>query len=124
MAGRPRLKVSDDKIAIIEELAYKQCRDTTIAEAVGIAVVSFKRRFDKKCRQLRAKGKTELYKTQWQMAQNNPTMAQWLGKQYLDQSDKQDIKQHITKAPELKDSERKALHETATDFKIRLVKGA
>ena len=39
--------------------------------------------FDKK----RKGGKTSLRRKQWKLADKNPTMAIWLGKQYLEQSD-------------------------------------
>ena len=35
----------------------------------------------------RGKGKISLRRTQWQLAEKNPSMAIWLGKQYLDQRD-------------------------------------
>lgn len=35
----------------------------------------------------RGKGKISLRRYQWQQAEKNPTMAIWLGKQYLDQKD-------------------------------------
>ncbi len=40
-------------------------------------------------------GKASLRKSQWQLAQTNPTMAIWLGKQYLQQSDKREEKIEI-----------------------------
>ena len=42
-------------------------------------------------RQKRGKGKISLRRTQWDMAKKNPTMALWLGKQYLGQTDQQKI---------------------------------
>lgn len=36
----------------------------------------------------RYKGKSSLRRTQWKLAENNVTMAIWLGKQYLGQTDK------------------------------------
>lgn len=35
----------------------------------------------------RAYGKASLLRTQFKLAERNPTMAIWLGKQYLDQTD-------------------------------------
>lgn len=39
----------------------------------------------------RGKGKVSLRRSQWKMSETNPTMAIWLGKQYLGQTDKQDV---------------------------------
>jgi len=46
--------------------------------------------------QKRKVGKVSLRRTQWKMAEKNPTMALWLGKQYLAQSDKQELKTETT----------------------------
>ena len=46
--------------------------------------------------QKRRIGKISLRRTQWQMAEKNPTMALWLGKQYLGQTDKNEIKQETS----------------------------
>ena len=39
----------------------------------------------------RGKGKISLRRSQFQLAQTNPTMAIWLGKQWLGQTDKQEV---------------------------------
>lgn len=39
----------------------------------------------------RGKGQISLRRTQWRLAEKNPAMAIWLGKQYLDQKDRQEI---------------------------------
>ena len=39
----------------------------------------------------RGAGKASLRRRQFEMAKSNPTMAIWLGKQYLGQADKQEI---------------------------------
>lgn len=44
----------------------------------------------------RGRGKIALRRSQWRMAETNPTMAIFLGKQYLDQSDKVEAKVHQT----------------------------
>lgn len=44
----------------------------------------------------RGRGKIALRRSQWRMAESNPTMAIFLGKQYLDQSDKVEAKVHQT----------------------------
>jgi precorrin-4 methylase len=42
----------------------------------------------------RKSGRASLRRKQWQMADNNPTMAIWLGKQYLNQTDKSVVENH------------------------------
>lgn len=50
--------------------------------------------------QKKGNGKIALRRYQLQQAEKNPTMAIWLGKQYLDQTDKTEIKKEI-KLPEI-----------------------
>lgn len=89
--ARPKIQFTDQTIKKIEQLALAQAKDYTIAEGLGIAIMTFKRHFGKKCKQKRAEGKLKLLQTQAKMAETVPTMAIWLGKQHLEQTDKQDI---------------------------------
>jgi hypothetical protein len=50
----------------------------------------------------RGKGQISLRRTQWKLAEKNPTMAIWLGKQYLGQIDKIETKQEIKEMPKIK----------------------
>lgn len=43
--------------------------------------------FSEVFKQKRGKGQISLRRTQWRLAEKNPTMAIWLGKQYLGQRD-------------------------------------
>lgn len=47
-------------------------------------------------------GKISLRRTQWQLAEKNPTMAIWLGKQYLGQRDMQQEEQQQNQMKEMK----------------------
>lgn len=44
----------------------------------------------------RSNGKISLRRSQWRQAEKNPTMAIWLGKQYLGQKDEQTVNQNIS----------------------------
>lgn len=48
---------------------------------------TYKRSFSEVFAQKRGVGKISLRRSQWRLAENNATMAIWLGKQYLDQKD-------------------------------------
>jgi hypothetical protein len=72
----------------VEMAAYFDCSEDTIERwceaeyGAGFAEV-FKLK--------RGIGKISLRRSQFRMAETNPTMAIWLGKQYLGQTDKQDV---------------------------------
>ena len=94
-AGRPPKQFTDEQIAFIDEQSYNQARDYTIAEAMGIEIVTFKTYFSKRCRQNRAKGKLEIHKRQRELMLSNgktaAVLAIWMGKQHLEQSDRADV---------------------------------
>lgn len=50
----------------------------------------------------RGKGQTSLRRTQWKLAEKNPTMAIWLGKQYLGQTDKVETSGEMRVMPTIK----------------------
>lgn len=89
MAGRKKLKFSEEIIKQIEEAALHQARDYTISESLGIDDKTFKAHFSEKCRQKRAEGK--IIKLKQQFNDKSPTMLVWWGKQHLEQSDKQQL---------------------------------
>ena len=49
---------------------------------------TYKKGFSEVFKIKRQGGKASLRRTQWHLAESNPTMAIWLGKQYLGQKDK------------------------------------
>lgn len=51
---------------------------------------TYKKTFKEVFKDKRQGGKASLRRTQWKQAENNPTMAIWLGKQYLGQKDNPD----------------------------------
>lgn len=96
--GRPRTKtpvfIPNDVVAQIEQMAKEQCKDCTIAAVVGIDEETFKRQFAALTHKKRCEGKAELYKCQFSRAatDKSDTMLIWLGKQHLEQSDRQDTR--------------------------------
>ena len=96
--GRPLELVDDDKtINILSGLARIQCTTKEAAAVLNVSEVTFfaflKR--SKKARETwdhgRENGRASLRRHQFRMAENNPTMAIWLGKQYLEQHDRQEV---------------------------------
>ena len=78
-----------------ESLCAIQCTREEIAGVLNVSDSTLYRwcketygtDFDTIFRQKRENGKASLRRNQWKMAEKNPTMAIWLGKQYLKQRD-------------------------------------
>ena len=90
--GRPEIKINWDVVdklcgifCTLEEIAaFFDCSEDTIERAVEREKgVKFNEYYKKRC----AKGKMSLRRFQYHQAEKNPTMAIWLGKQYLGQED-------------------------------------
>jgi len=86
--------------SIIEGLARIQCTNEEIAATIGFSVSGFHKRrkndpeLVEALEKGREVGKMSLRRLQWDAAKGgNNTMLVWLGKQYLGQSDKQEVKQ-------------------------------
>ena len=85
--------------AQFENLCRLQCTEMEIASWFSIShdtlnrwcKKTYKKTFEDTFAEKREAGKISLRRAQFQMAQNNPTMAIWLGKQYLGQREAQDI---------------------------------
>ena len=75
--------------AIVEELAKLQCTQAEIASVVGVCVDTLVDRpeFSEIFKNGKEFGKSSLRRIQFNLAQNNPAMAIWRGKQYLGQRD-------------------------------------
>lgn len=91
--GRPRVEIKEDQF---EGLCGIQC---TLSEIAGIFKCSgdtierwckrtYKTTFAEAFKKYSASGKMSLRRLQFRMAETNATMAIWLGKQYLGQTDK------------------------------------
>ena len=89
--GRPKKNIDYN---LCESLAKIQCTQEEIAEITGVSTRTLQR--DKEfCRVYKIgldNAKLSLRRNQFKMSVRNPTMAIWLGKQYLGQTDKQDIR--------------------------------
>lgn len=90
--GRPKKELDWDQL---EKLCQIQCTAEEIAGWFGVSVDTVERRikethgvtFAEYFKKHSASGKISLRRTQYKMAETNPAMAIWLGKQYLDQKD-------------------------------------
>ena len=80
----------------VEAMCQIQCTQDEIAAVVGCNLTTLQNRclsekkvtFSDFFKEKRQGGKASLRRTQWQMAKTNPTLAIFLGKNYLGQADK------------------------------------
>lgn len=98
--GRPRTIITDQEWEQIERLCHIQCTAQEIASIFKISLDILKRNIvethgitcEEYLHKHAAGGKASLRRYQWDLAKKgNPAMLIWLGKQWLNQSDKQDI---------------------------------
>lgn len=101
--GRPRkLKPDEATLAQVRGLATIQATLKECASALGVTeptFLKFKADFPQVAailNQARDIGRVSLRRVQWAHAEKNPAMAIFLGKQYLGQSDKQEITGTLT----------------------------
>lgn len=94
--ARPRIEIDKEQF---EKLCSIQCTIGEIAGFFGCSVDTIerwcKREYKEGFADIYAKkrgiGKISLRRSQFRMAETNPTMAIWLGKQYLGQCERQEI---------------------------------
>ena len=91
--ARPKVTFTDDMIEKIEYYAGLNCKSQTIASALDIPVSTLKRRFGRLMKKCRAQYKLKLMEKQNKLSENSADMAKFLGKNYLDQTDKQVLEQ-------------------------------
>lgn len=101
--GRPKLAISQD---YFEDLCSILCTETEIASLLKVSVDTLERwckrtyqnqTFAEAYKRLSDSGKESLRRAQFKTAlDGNPTMQIWLGKQILEQRDKQDLEVRIT----------------------------
>lgn len=95
-AGRQTLKI---EWGLVQYLCHIQCTSKEIAAAVGVSYDSLYRKcrhdlgrsFSELKEEWAEGGKASLRHKQWQLAGHNPTMAIFLGKNYLGQTDCVDL---------------------------------
>jgi hypothetical protein len=74
---------------LIRKLAGIQCTHAEIAQVVGCSESHIDKKYGPQISDWREAGKASLRRKQWEKAMDgNITMLIWLGKQYLDQSDR------------------------------------
>lgn len=94
--GRPKKEIDKTQFEKLcglqctkEEIAgFFECSDETLEKWVKR---TYGCHFLEVFTQKRCTGKISLRRAQWRMAETIPTMAIWLGKQYLGQADRQEI---------------------------------
>lgn len=95
--GRPKKILTDEGKRVIEQLATMQCTDEEIAAVIGCSVDVLTNKNNKKAfaeakEKGLSSGKASIRRMQFKAAEaGNATMLIWLGKQYLGQTDKQEI---------------------------------
>ena len=88
--GRKKKIIDQDTF---EKLCGIQCTEPEICAVLGVSdkpldawcLKTYGAHFSEVFQQKRGVGKVSLRRKQWQLADKNPAMAIWLGKQYLDQ---------------------------------------
>lgn len=115
--GRPPALVPDDKtLEIIRGLGEIQCTTRECAAVLGVShqtFLTFKAKNPEVAEALEIgseSGKMSLRRKQFKMAETNASMAIWLGKQYLEQSDKQDITAAVTQEVHVSDARARLEH--------------
>ena len=94
--GRPRIEIDQDQFeklcgiqcTLTELASFFKCSDDTIE---NWCKRTYKKTFSEVYKIYSVTGKISLRRTQFQMAQNNVSMAIWLGKQYLGQREMQAV---------------------------------
>lgn len=94
--ARPRIEIDKEQF---EKLCGLQCTKQEIAGYFNCSEDTiekwckreYKENFTVVFSKKRVTGKISLRRSQFRMAETNPTMAIWLGKQYLGQTEKQEV---------------------------------
>lgn len=101
MAGRPKKEIDYDAV---EKLSNIQCTQEEIASFLDLSVRTLQRdeEFCRIYKKGQDNGKMSLRRMQFKLADKNPTMAIWLGKQYLRQRDTFEVEsKQLAKVEEL-----------------------
>ncbi len=94
--GRPRMLLNERGAAVIKRMAEIMCTNEEIADVLGVGVDLITNDnnnavFQAAKREGQVKGKMSLRREQFTLAEKNANMAIFLGKNYLDQKDKQEV---------------------------------
>lgn len=94
--GRPKKILNEEGAKTVEKLASMMCTEEEIASVLGVCVDTLNNENNRELFKERKEkgmlnGKASLRRLQFKLADSgNATMAIWLGKQYLGQTDKQE----------------------------------
>lgn len=87
--ARPRLNINPEQVTALASIG---CTEIEVATVLDCSAKTIHRRFVHNFQQGKANLKTKLRKKQVEMAlAGNVSLLMWLGKQYLDQADKQEL---------------------------------
>lgn len=108
--GRPRIEIDEEQFkglcsiqCTLEEIAsWFKCSEDTIERWCKREL---KLSFAEAYKKFSAGGKISLRRYQMKMAEHNATMAIWLGKQYLGQTDKQELSVAVNDDESLREME-------------------
>ena len=108
--GRPRIEIDEKQF---ESLCGLQCTLTEIASFFHCSEDTIERwckrelksSFAEMFKKYSASGKISLRRWQYKLAEHNTTMAIWLGKQWLGQTDKQEVSMAINSDETIKEME-------------------
>lgn len=95
MAGRPKRRFSAEEVKEIERMALMNCNTNTIATVLDIPFKTLERHYAKKLRKCRALWKVNLRESQDKLKNISADMAKFLGKNALNQVDKQVIETKV-----------------------------
>lgn len=115
MAGRPKKEID---YTAVEKLANIQCTQEEIASFLELSVRTLQRdeQFCRIYKKAQDNGKMSLRRMQFKLADKNPTMAIWLGKQYLKQRDNIEVEnKDLSKLDELLEGIRNNATNTKTE---------
>ena len=115
--GRPPALMADAKtLKTIHGLGKIQATTRECAAVLGVShqtFIAFSNKHPQVAEALeqgRETGKSSLRRTQFRLAEKNASMAIFLGKNYLDQADKQDITAAVTQEVHVSDARAKLEH--------------
>ena len=108
--GQIKQKQATIKQEMFESLCAIQCTKEEICAVLDVSdktldkwcKTNYGEGFSEIANKKREMGKSSLRRNQWKQAEKNPTMAIWLGKQYLKQRDNVEVEStHLVKVEEL-----------------------
>ena len=96
--ARPRSTfLTDEQLTAMDQMAMDQCKHRTIAEALGVGRAELRTHYMPRLLKKGAEGREELAADQRAMQSKQPSVAIFRGKNYLGQTDKQEIEHSLDK---------------------------